>query len=78
MFSQLYLVCDDNKREHIIREALSFYHIPVHQSVARLDDLPQWGQNQRNAIVVYVETKPDTAQYHNEHFQYRFQPYLFV
>ncbi|MYM61376.1 response regulator [Vibrio sp. OCN044] len=70
MFSQLYLVCDDNKREHIIREALSFYHIPVHQSVARLEDLPQWGQNQRNAIVVYVETKPDTAQYHNEHFQY--------
>ena len=73
MFSQLYLVCEDNKRAHIIREAMSFYHIPVHQSVARLEDLPQWGQNQRNAIVVYVETKPVRAVSQRAFSIYRFQ-----
>ncbi|NOH73309.1 response regulator [Vibrio pectenicida] len=67
--SLLYLVCDDKDQESKICDALNFYHIPLHQSVNHLEELPIWSQNKGNVMIIYVETQPDKAVQHEEYFQ---------
>ncbi len=59
--SPLCLVCDDKAKREQLCESLNFYHAPAYQSVTGLDQLPEWVYEKDNVIVIYVETRPNSA-----------------
>ena len=59
--SPLCLVCDDKGKREQLCESLNFYHAPVYQSVTGLDQLPEWVYEKDDVIVIYVETRPNSA-----------------
>ena len=67
--SQLWLVCEDADMERILRDELSFYQIAVHQSITHLDALPAWISDKERVIVIYNETRPNSAMKNEATFQ---------
>ena len=67
--SQIWVVCEDADMERILRDELSFYQIAVHQSITHLDALPAWISNKEPVIVIYNETRPNSAMKNEATFQ---------
>ncbi|MDF2152230.1 response regulator [Vibrio sp. CAU 1672] len=62
---QIWLVCDNRTMAEQISNELDFYHIPINKTYHNLEAIPREVIVGQPVVVIYMESKPDTAAQHH-------------